>query len=78
VQQSTIKGLIMPDGYLRRYTSVGGYSLMYLDHQQRVLCYRCATERIKDVDCVVHFWEGEPMQCDECSTEIESSYGIVD
>jgi hypothetical protein len=75
------------DGKYARYTSLGCYSLIYICADGGVVCADCAnTEdysethddpqwRLVQSDI---YWEGEPMCCDGCDGEIESSYGPVE
>ena len=61
-----------------------GYPVFYMDHLDTVLCNECAQSDIdscattkEDIHMAIH-WEGEPVQCEECQTEIESAYGPVE
>jgi ferredoxin len=58
-----------------------GYPVVYLDRDNCHLCAVCATEAQSNefdwdrpVGVFTHY-EGPPVPCDECSTEIESAYG---
>ena len=68
---------------LRCCTDVGCYPLFYLDAEDACLCAACATTQASESDAApivaadVH-WEGEPIECDECGTEIASAYGPVE
>ncbi len=69
----------------------GGYPIYYLAADNGVMCSACANLnecRNLDPDCPddsqwrivasgVH-WEGEPIVCENCNTEIESAYGPTD
>jgi hypothetical protein len=74
------------DGTLSSYAWPGGYPIIYLDHHDSVLCPDCAERFDKDPDAderdrPVHsdvFWEGAPMECDECGAMMESAYGDPD
>jgi hypothetical protein len=77
------------DGTLPAYAWPGGYQMFYLCKDNSVLCPTCANkldqnppgEPVLDSEildaCDVH-WEGEPLYCEECNREIESSYGVPD
>lgn len=70
------------DGTLPAYTSVGGYTIVYLTADSLVLCAPCANKPVDEwsnpaVDGDV-YWEGPPMECDDCNAAIESSYGDPD
>ena len=63
---------------LPRFSSVGGYSILYLDAEDNVLCACCASlEGLLDINGHP-FWEGPALDCDECGETIESSYGDPD
>lgn len=53
----------------------GGYPIIYLDHDNEVLCADCATKERADVEAYDVFYEGAPVYCAECNVEIESAYG---
>ena len=62
----------------------GGYPMFYLDGNNSILCADCASESCSDdipkfrpVACDVH-WEGDPLTCEHCNTDIESAYGPLD
>jgi len=64
---------------LPQYTSVGCYTILYLDKHSEPLCVACATwERFKGPIVSGAFWEGDSLQCAECNGDIESSYGPVE
>lgn len=72
------------DGRLSKYAWPGGYPILYLTKLGDVLCADCANETEQDRDhydpveaADVH-WEGDPLQCDGCSNEIESAYGPIE
>jgi DNA-directed RNA polymerase subunit RPC12/RpoP len=69
----------MSNGQYPAFTSVGCYTLFYLTKAGEILCAACASkdeENQEDpvVACDV-YWEGPPMSCAGCNSEIESSYG---
>lgn len=55
----------------------GGYPCYYLTNENDVLCSDCALIEIPAVEASGIHWEGEPINCDECNTQIESAYGEV-
>ena len=72
----------------------GGYPIFYICADNGILCPKCAnkengslafegTEDCPDdeqwllVGCDVHY-EGDPLSCDHCNTQIESAYGPVE
>jgi hypothetical protein len=73
----------MPDGNLRKYTSVGSYPLFYVLISGDILCPSCATSEGQNIDptekgtylvnCDVN-WEDGKLLCDECSKRIEKAY----
>lgn len=72
-------------------TSLGGYPLMALTGDNSVLCSRCALtdaeaiplagktldnyDRRRRIESLSIHWEGRPIYCDGCSTDIPSAYG---
>lgn len=57
---------------------INGYPVIYLTRRNNVLCATCADANEDDDDptaTVGPFWEGAPLDCDECSATIESAYG---
>ena len=65
-------------GKLRSHSKVGGYPIFYLDEGDCVLCPECATDELTDgnkLSAAALNWESL-MYCDQCSTEIESAYGV--
>jgi hypothetical protein len=73
----------LSNGDYSTYSMVGGYSLFYMSENDRVVCAQCLNteESFHSADepeynvvrCDVH-WEGDPLECDECSGGIEPSY----
>ena len=61
---------------LRSFTSVGGYPLLYLTDKNDVLCPSCASTNDEPTTPHVN-WESH-VDCDECSTQIEAAYDIVE
>lgn len=61
------------------FTSIGSYPIVYLDSKDRCLCSECAKERAKEGTAPKGdvFWEGEPIECEECGKELPSAYGPV-
>jgi hypothetical protein len=64
---------------LDAFTSIGCYPLLYLTKNNDCLCAACATEVQKQGEQVRGdvYWEGEPIDCDECGEPIESAYGAI-
>lgn len=61
---------------LRSFTMVGGYPVFYLTSEDGVLCPECAATN--DEPTTPHVNYESRMSCDECSTEIEAAYDIVE
>lgn len=68
----------------------GGYPIFYLAADSGVLCPDCANNENgseahpenddpawKLIGCDIH-WEGDPLVCDHCCTDIESAYGPLE
>lgn len=71
---------LLNNGKLPAYAFPGAYPFIYFDKQNSILCANCATESLNDeVEAFrtcshnIH-WEGAPLQCDRCSTQMESAY----
>jgi len=58
----------------------GGYPLVYMtgNHDFATLCPSCATKEYDNIEAFHVYYEGPPIICDECYTEIESAYGDPD
>lgn len=68
------------DEKLPQYSSIGGYTILYQTRKGNFLCAKCATAHDDEDDAVSHagsYDEGEPVNCNTCEEEIESSYGPV-
>lgn len=61
----------------------GGYALTFLDQADNVICSACADNAVSgnndyltmyDLKGAFVHWEGDPLLCDECGSEIESEY----
>jgi hypothetical protein len=69
------------DGAFPKFAWPGGYTLMYLDERDNVLCAECADVHVEEggkLNSCGTYDEGPVMYCDECNAEIESSYGDPD
>lgn len=62
--------------------AAGSYPLTYITADNCVMCATCATEQVtrRDRDWprivdVQPYYEGPPITCENCPTEIESAYG---
>ena len=68
---------IMKDGEARRWTTVGGYPIAYLDSDGEVLCPSCAKEQEEEEpgEALAGFinWEDPYLFC-YCGDRIESAY----
>lgn len=73
---------------LPSYAWPGGYPIYYLCADSGILCPDCANgpdvagadaddKQWHVVAGDVH-WEGDPLICDHCNTQIESAYGPVE
>lgn len=67
------------DGQLPAFAWPGGYPIMYFTQDGSTVCPDCAnkddtSDPVKAGDV---YWEGEPMECDDCGKPIESAYGPV-
>ena len=67
---------------LPAFTSIGCYTLVYYCKGGDVLCAACASKNKREgYECVIDvgtYDEGPTLQCDDCNSEIESSYGDPD
>lgn len=67
------------DGTLPAYAWPGAYPVIYLTRDGSVLCPDCANKPEDECsDPVVVgdvFWEGTPLECDDCGKSMESAYG---
>lgn len=72
---------VEPGQPLPAFTSFGCYPIAYFTKRGDTLCAKCATEDDNGDDDPVTladvYWEGEPIQCDDCGCDIESAYGPV-
>jgi hypothetical protein len=80
---------IGPIPHAESYAWPGGYSLAYLMDDGGTLCADCMNDPRNPVHMggpndgwrfeasFIHY-EGAPLMCDHCNTEIESAYGEVD
>lgn len=60
---------------LPKFTSIGCYPLFYRGKHDAILCADCAPrEGLTELDAHV-YWEGQPLECDNCGSIIESAYG---
>jgi len=59
------------------YAWPGGYPLVYVDGGGSYLCADCANREgyTDPVTSVFIHYEGDPVTCDDCGTQIESAYG---
>lgn len=86
---SEIKHLRQDNGTFPAFAWPGGYPIIYLTGDGAVLCPACVNGKngsevgnpevdgdpqwtVTAHDC---YWEGSPISCDHCETEIESAYG---
>lgn len=60
---------------LPKYTSVGSYSIVYFTPRNEVMCAVCASRLGLRESDGQGYWEGPPLDCEECGDRIESSYG---
>lgn len=72
------KELAYPDGKLPKFSSWGGYTLLYFAVDGEVLCAPCASIPSNKAAVYDVFYEGPAEHCVECYAEIESSYGDPD
>ena len=79
---------------LPRFTSLGGYTMLYLAGDGEPLCASCADspesraataapasdfpDRDWRIVAVGPYWEGPTLNCAHCSADIESSYSDPD
>jgi hypothetical protein len=68
--------------WLPQYTSVGSYTILYVDREGDCYCARCAArvDTWQDDPRIMQgaFDEGAPEECVTCGNTIESSYGDPD
>ena len=58
---------------MRKYSEWGSYPLMYVTHENEVLCSECAEESEQETTAHAN-WEDPHLYCDGCSERIESAY----
>jgi len=71
---------------LPAYAWPGGYPIVYLDMSNDTYCPDCAQAALDNPDEFDDYkphdwfvyWEGLPIECAECGTQIESAYGDPD
>lgn len=69
---------VTPGDRLPCYTSIGCYTIVYYTKRSTCLCGKCATKWEDETNPVVNagtYDEGPTLSCEECGSEIESSYG---
>ena len=65
------------DGSLAAWAWPGSYPLYYLTRDGLVVCPKCANSETSDpVIAADVYWEGEPLECQDCAALIESAYGV--
>lgn len=65
---------------LPQYSSIGSYTILYVTQRNDCLCAKCAGKHRDHTNPVVAagtYDEGDTLECEECGTDIESSYGPV-
>jgi hypothetical protein len=65
-------------GQLPAFAWPGGYPIVYLDREGNILCPDCANRETDALQAPVAcdvYYEGPPIQCDDCSGTIDSAYG---
>lgn len=75
---ATLASMLDDEGKLPQFSSLGGYTILYLDAKDVVLCADCASDPENEATASGSFDEGPPEYCEECNAEIESSYGDPD
>jgi hypothetical protein len=80
--------LLAEDGSLPACTNLGGYPIVYFDKYGETYCPECASSNLNaevsgedsysQIVMGTIYWEGPPLICSECFTEIESAYGDPD
>ena len=68
--------------HLPFYSELGSYPILYLTKGGSDLCADCATKALYQLaeefdPPIAHapYYEGPPINCDDCNREIESAYG---
>jgi len=64
------------DGTLVQYSSFGSYTILYCGPKGECYCAKCASK--VQIAHVGTYDEGDPLECESCGAEIESSYGPVE
>lgn len=65
-------------GLLPSYAWPGGYQIIYHTKDGGIICPECANREVdasQEVIAYDVFYEGAPLNCDDCNTLIESAYG---
>lgn len=71
----TVERMMKEEGSCPDVSSIGGYTLIYFDKQDNVMCGGCATKNAKDIVALRTYDEGAAIECTDCGEQIESSYG---
>lgn len=69
------------NGRFDAFSTVGGYPIFYMTHNDEVLCPKCASKEEREKPGVVTLADinyESTMYCDACSQQIESAYDPVD
>jgi len=62
---------------LPQYSSIGSYTILYLDKKGHALCARCASKPGAEIVRESTYDEGPAIECDGCGKKIKSSYGVA-
>ena len=73
-----IAEMLLKDGTLPAFTSVGCYTLAYYTESGDTLCCDCAADPENEATQVDVYYEGPTQYCEACNAEIESAYGDPD
>jgi hypothetical protein len=63
------------------YTSIGCYPIVYYTRDGLTICAECANRPIDEGQAVIAgevYWEGPPVDCEDCGRSLESAYGDPD
>ena len=76
----TPRATVTPADPLMPFTSIGSYTIVYLDKRNNSLCADCATHaRVAGEKVIASTYdEGPDLDCDECGEVMKASYGDPD
>jgi DNA-directed RNA polymerase subunit RPC12/RpoP len=74
-KNDTVERMMKEEGKCLPVSFPGMYTLIYIDEHNEVFCSDCATKNAENILAVTTYDEGPDMQCSDCGSTLESSYG---